>query len=77
MFNPDALKRNSRRAAFGALALGAMAFSGAASAAPLQLFPFILTPPAPMAQPFAQPFAQPSRPGPARYRPPRPRTKTP
>jgi lipoprotein-anchoring transpeptidase ErfK/SrfK len=53
MFNPDALKRNSRRAAFGALASVAMAFSGAASAAPLQLFPFILTP-APMAQPQVQ-----------------------
>jgi lipoprotein-anchoring transpeptidase ErfK/SrfK len=54
MFNPDALKRNSRRAAIGALAVAAMAFSGAASAAPLQLFPFILTPPAPMAQPPVQ-----------------------
>jgi lipoprotein-anchoring transpeptidase ErfK/SrfK len=54
MFNPDALKRNSRRAAFGALAVAAMAFSGAASAAPLQLFPFILTPLAPMVQPQVQ-----------------------
>ena len=54
MFNPDVLKRNSRRAVFGALAFAGMAFSGAASAAPLQLFPFILTPPAPMAQPPVQ-----------------------
>jgi hypothetical protein len=47
MFNLDALKRNSRRAAaFGMLALAATAFSGAATAAPLPLFPFILTPPA-------------------------------
>ena len=51
MFNPEALKRNSRRAAAGALAFATIAFSGAASAAPLPLFPFILTPPAPMAQP--------------------------
>jgi lipoprotein-anchoring transpeptidase ErfK/SrfK len=48
MFNLDALKLKSRRAAaFGALALGAIAFSGSAAAAPLQLFPFIMTPPAP------------------------------
>jgi lipoprotein-anchoring transpeptidase ErfK/SrfK len=55
MFNLDALKRNSgRAAAFGALAFGAIAFSGAATAAPLQLFPFILTPPAPSAPPPVQ-----------------------
>ena len=54
MFNPDALKRNFRRAGFGVLASAAVAFSGAATAAPLQLFPFILTPPAPMAQPPVQ-----------------------
>jgi len=47
MFDLDTLKRNSRRAAaFGALALAATTFSGAATAAPLPLFPFILTPPA-------------------------------
>ncbi|HEY5127946.1 MAG TPA: L,D-transpeptidase [Bradyrhizobium sp.] len=52
MFNWDALKLNSRRAAaFGALAIGAIAFSGAASASPLQLFPFLMTPPAPSAPP--------------------------
>jgi len=47
MFDLDTLKRNSRRAAaFAALALAATTFSGAATAAPLPLFPFILTPPA-------------------------------
>jgi lipoprotein-anchoring transpeptidase ErfK/SrfK len=52
MLNWDALKLNSRRAAaFGALAIGAIAFSGAASASPLQLFPFLMTPPAPSAPP--------------------------
>jgi len=45
MFNPQALKVNSRRAVFGALAIGAIAFSGTAVASPLPLFPFILTPP--------------------------------
>ncbi|MGZ5872667.1 MAG: L,D-transpeptidase [Bradyrhizobium sp.] len=45
MFNLGAFKPNSRRAAaFGALAIGVAAFSGAASAAPLQLFPFITVP---------------------------------
>jgi hypothetical protein len=42
----DTFKLNSRRAAaFGALAIGAIAFSGSAAATPLQLFPFIMTPP--------------------------------
>ena len=55
MFILDALRRNSRRAAaFGVLALAATAFSGAATAAPLPLFPFILTPPAPSAPPPVQ-----------------------
>jgi lipoprotein-anchoring transpeptidase ErfK/SrfK len=41
MYNLDTIKLNSRRAAaFCALALGTMAFSGSAAAAPLQLFPF-------------------------------------
>jgi lipoprotein-anchoring transpeptidase ErfK/SrfK len=45
MFNLGAFKPNScRAAAFGALAIGVAAFSGAASAAPLQLFPFITVP---------------------------------
>ena len=45
MGNP--FKLNTRRAAvaLGALAVGVMAFSAAAGAAPLQLFPFIFTPP--------------------------------
>lgn len=52
MFNLDALKLNSRRAAaFGVLAIGAIAFSGSAVAGPLPLFPFIMTPPAQSAQP--------------------------
>jgi lipoprotein-anchoring transpeptidase ErfK/SrfK len=46
MFNTDAMKPNSRRAAFGALAIAALAISAPAGAAPLPLFPFILTPPA-------------------------------
>jgi len=55
MFNPDALKRNSRRAAvFGALAIGLIAISGSAAASPLPLFPFILTPPEPSAMPPVQ-----------------------
>jgi lipoprotein-anchoring transpeptidase ErfK/SrfK len=55
MFNLGAFKLNSRRAAaFGALAIGAVAFSGAAAAAPLQLFPFIVEPQAAYAPPAAQ-----------------------
>jgi beta-lactam-binding protein with PASTA domain len=43
----DSLKANSRRAAvtLGALAIGVVAFSASAGAAPLQLFPFFMTPP--------------------------------
>jgi lipoprotein-anchoring transpeptidase ErfK/SrfK len=48
----DALKRNAfRAAAFGALAIGTIAFSGSAAASPLPLFPFLMTPPAPLAPP--------------------------
>jgi len=55
MFNLGAFKLNSRRAAaFGALAVGAVAFSGAASAAPLQLFPFVVEPPAAYVPPTVQ-----------------------
>src|ERR1700676_3044008 len=55
MFNLDALRLNSRRAAaLGALAIGAIAFSGSAAAAPLELFPFIMTPPAQSAPPAVQ-----------------------
>jgi lipoprotein-anchoring transpeptidase ErfK/SrfK len=43
----NSFKLNTRRAAvaLGALAVGVVAFSGAAAAAPLQLFPFFMTPP--------------------------------
>src|SRR5258706_12660967 len=56
MLNLDALKRNSRRAAaFGALTIGVIsfscAFSGSAAAAPLELFPFLMTPPVQSAPP--------------------------
>ena len=55
MLNLDAFKFHSgRAAAFGALAIGAIAFSGSATAAPLQLFPFILTPPMQSAPPSMQ-----------------------
>ena len=55
MFNLDALKLNSRRAAaFGAMAIGAVAFSASAAASPLPLFPFILTPPVQSAPPQLQ-----------------------
>jgi lipoprotein-anchoring transpeptidase ErfK/SrfK len=53
MFNPDALKLNWRRVGLGVLALGAMAFSGSASAAPMELFPFIMMP-APQSAPPVQ-----------------------
>jgi lipoprotein-anchoring transpeptidase ErfK/SrfK len=56
MFNLDSLMLNSRRAAgFGALAIGAIAFSGSAAASPLPLFPFIMTPPAQSAPVLAAP----------------------
>ncbi len=56
MLNLDAFKLNSRRAAaaFGALAIGAIAFSGSAAATPLQLFPFIMTPQTQWAPPPVQ-----------------------
>jgi lipoprotein-anchoring transpeptidase ErfK/SrfK len=43
----NTFKLNTRRAAvaLGALAVGVVAFSAAATAAPLQLFPFFMTPP--------------------------------
>jgi lipoprotein-anchoring transpeptidase ErfK/SrfK len=54
-FKVDSRKSNSRRvAAFGALAIGAIAFSGSAAAAPLELFPFIVTPPTQYAPPPVQ-----------------------
>src|SRR5260370_36624760 len=61
MYNLDALNLKSRRiAAFGALAIGAVAFSASAAATPLQLFPFIVTPPTEQMQPAPQ-FAPQSR----------------
>ena len=55
MFNLDPFKRNSRRAAaFGALAIGAISISGSATAAPLSLFPFVMTPPMQSAPPPVQ-----------------------
>jgi lipoprotein-anchoring transpeptidase ErfK/SrfK len=48
MFNLGTFKLTTRRAAvaLGALAVGVFAFSGSANAAPLQLFPFFMSPPA-------------------------------
>jgi lipoprotein-anchoring transpeptidase ErfK/SrfK len=59
MFKLDALKPNTRRAASNVLALGAFAIgtlvlSASASAAPLTLFPFLMTPPAQTTQPPVQ-----------------------
>jgi len=47
MFNLDTFRVSARRAAigFGALAAGVTALTGSATAAPLPLFPFIMTPP--------------------------------
>jgi lipoprotein-anchoring transpeptidase ErfK/SrfK len=65
MFNLDTFKFNScklnsrklnsrRVAAFGALAIGVVALSASAAAAPMQLFPFIMSPPAEQMQPAPQ-----------------------
>jgi lipoprotein-anchoring transpeptidase ErfK/SrfK len=56
MLNLVGFKLNTRgtSAAIGALAIGAIAFSGSAAATPLQLFPFIMTPPAEQMQPAPQ-----------------------
>jgi lipoprotein-anchoring transpeptidase ErfK/SrfK len=55
MINHESLRLNSRRAAaLAALAIGAVVFSGAATAAPLPLFPFIMTPPVQSAPPAVQ-----------------------
>jgi lipoprotein-anchoring transpeptidase ErfK/SrfK len=45
MLNPYRLNPSRAAVALGALAIGVLAFSGAAGAAPLQLFPFFMTPP--------------------------------
>jgi lipoprotein-anchoring transpeptidase ErfK/SrfK len=55
MYNRDALKLNSCRTITLAVAIGAFAFSGSAAAAPLQLFPSIMTPPAERAAPQIAP----------------------
>jgi lipoprotein-anchoring transpeptidase ErfK/SrfK len=54
MFKVDALKRNSARAALGAMAIGALVFAAPAAASPLPLFPFILTPPMQSTPPTVQ-----------------------
>jgi lipoprotein-anchoring transpeptidase ErfK/SrfK len=55
MYNLDALKLNScGAAAFGALVIGVVAFSASAAATPLQLFPFIMTPPTEQMEPTPQ-----------------------
>jgi lipoprotein-anchoring transpeptidase ErfK/SrfK len=55
MINLHTFKLTSRRAAaFYALAIGVVAFSGSAAAAPLQLFPFFMTPPVEQTQPAPQ-----------------------
>ena len=51
MFKSLSLNSRLAAAAFGALTIGAFAFSGSAAAAPLQLFPFFMTPPAQPAPP--------------------------
>jgi lipoprotein-anchoring transpeptidase ErfK/SrfK len=56
MLYPYRLKPSRAAVALGALAIGVLAFSGAAGAAPLQLFPFFMTPPVQAApQPQALP----------------------
>jgi lipoprotein-anchoring transpeptidase ErfK/SrfK len=55
MFNLGIMKLNSRRAAtFSALAFGLLAAPVAISAAPLPLFPFIMTPPVQAVEPQVQ-----------------------
>src|SRR5882762_8799994 len=54
MLNLSALISNSRRVAIvGAFTIGAIAFSGPASATPVQLFPFFPAPPMQFAPPPA------------------------
>ena len=54
MFNSAKLNSRLAAAALSALAIGTFAFSGSASAAPVQLFPFIMSPPVQSAPPPAQ-----------------------
>jgi hypothetical protein len=62
MFNLHGFKLNTRRTAtaLAAFAIGVFGFSGSASAAPLQLLPFIATSPAEQIRPAPQ-VAPPSR----------------
>ncbi|WP_025034504.1 L,D-transpeptidase [Bradyrhizobium sp. DOA9] len=66
MFNLDTFKTFSRAVAFGAVAVSAVAFAGAANAAPVQIFPFFqplppMTAPQPLQpyQPYQQPYQAP------------------
>jgi lipoprotein-anchoring transpeptidase ErfK/SrfK len=55
MLNLDAFKPYAcRAAAFGVMAIGAISFAGSAAAAPLELFPFVMTPPVQSAPPPVQ-----------------------
>ncbi|MCA6098580.1 MULTISPECIES: L,D-transpeptidase [Bradyrhizobium] len=58
MFNSIKLNSRLAAAAFGALAIGTVAFSNSAAAAPLPMFPFILTPPTEAVQPPVQSMPQ-------------------
>ncbi|GKQ54813.1 L,D-transpeptidase [Bradyrhizobium sp. Ce-3] len=58
MFNSVKLNARLAAAASGALAIGAVAFSNTAAAAPLPMFPFILTPPTEAVQPPVQSMPQ-------------------
>ena len=51
MFNSAKLNSRLAAAALGALAIGTFAFAGSAAAAPVQLFPFIMSPPTQYAPP--------------------------
>src|SRR6202047_1452025 len=55
MFNLQAFKCNFGRAAAFGVAIAAVILSGTASAAPLQLFPFFITPPAASEPPVVRP----------------------
>lgn len=58
MFNSIKLNSRLAAAAFGALAIGTVAFANSAAAAPLPMFPFILTPPTQTVQPPVQSMPQ-------------------
>ncbi len=58
MFNSIKLNSRLAAAAFGALAIGTVAFVNTAAAAPVPIFPFILTPPTEAVQPPVQSMPQ-------------------